>query len=233
MILGFGTGSLYKTHDRLKPETFDIHRQMGCNAIELMWHATPEETNKLLALKKDDLRGFSYRSLHLPSDIGHMNISALHETLEIAQKVHGELQFNCIVLHPNDMERWDVISQYPDLPIAVENMDWRAEHGKYVESLESIFEKFDAPMVLDLNHCFTNDPSMLLAHDMVKVFGSRIVEIHVSGFETAHEPLVRTMQEEILRAIPDKNLPIIIESVCEGVGEAKREYEFVKNYLEK
>jgi hypothetical protein len=88
-------------------------------------------------------------------------------------------------------------------------------------------------MVLDLNHCFTNDPSMRLAAEMYAAFGKRISMVHISGFEKLHEPLSRTKQLEILTAIPDKNLPIIIESGCDNIEEAKKEYEYIKNFLKK
>ena len=38
-------------------------------------------------------------------------------------------------------------------------------------------------------------------------------------------------QKEIIDVIPDKNLPIIIESVCETTEEIKEEFKYIKNHL--
>jgi hypothetical protein len=230
MKLGFSTGCLYRTHDSLALETFDVFRKIGANAIELMWHEKEDEL-KLLKIEKKDLEGFSYVSLHAPA-LDNLSEAEIVRILEIILEAHKKIIFDAIVLHPYETMNWDIFKQY-ELPFLIENMDWRKDFGKYADSLKDIFEKFDVSMVLDLNHCFTNDPSMHLASDMHDSFGGRIKEIHLSGFETFHEPLFKTKQEEILKAIPNKNLPIIIESVFDSADEAKQEFEYVKNFLER
>ena len=229
MKIGFSTGCLHKTHDPLVPETFDVFRKMGCNAIEISWQGGMNEVKKLLSLQEADFVGFKYISLLTPA-FDKFSETEIVEMLQKLVEVHEKIKFNAIVLHPYETMNWDIFRQF-DLPFMIENMDWRKDFGKYVDSLEDIFSKFDAPMVLDLNHCYTNDPSMRLAQDMAETFGGRIEEIHLSGFETFHEPLFKTKQMEILQAIPDKRLPIIIESGCENVEEAKKEFEYVKNFL--
>lgn len=225
MLLGFSTGCLYKTHERVSKETFSSLRAIGCNALEVSCSDEQELEKMLTEIEVSDLVGFEYVSLHAPI------ITSL-KTLELLEKVQHKFNFKKIVIHPDEIENWEVLKKF-NLPLAIENMDWRKEFGKYVDSMQAIFEKIDAPMVLDLNHCYTNDPSMLLAKEMADIFGGRIEEIHISGFEQFHEPLFKTQQVEILQAIPDKRLPIIIESGCETIEEAKMEFEYVKNFLEK
>jgi uncharacterized protein (UPF0276 family) len=171
----------------------------------------------------NDFTGFEYVSLHAP-DIITTN------TLELLQRAQDIFHFQAIVIHPDEIENWEIFSRF-NLPISIENMDWRKERGKYVDSMQAIFEKIDAKMVLDVNHCYTNDPSLLLAKQMTDEFGKRISQIHLSGFETGHEPLFKTKQTEIMDAIENKNLPIIIESVCETVKDVESEFKYVKNYL--
>lgn len=223
MLLGFSTGSLYKTHELISKEAFEAIRSLGCNAIELNCRNEDEILKLLTTIKPNDLAGFEYVSLHAPNVV---NVN----TLELLQRAQEIFHFKAIVIHPDEVENWEIFSRF-ELPFAIENMDWRKERGKYVDSLQTVFEKMDSKMVLDVNHCFTNDPSMLLAKDMVAEFGSRISQVHLSGFETFHEPLFKTGQVEIMDAIPDKNLPIIIESGCETIEDAKKEFEYVKNYL--
>ncbi len=230
MKIGFSTGCLYKTHDPLAPETFAVFRKMGCNAIEIAWNVGGfDELEKIAKIKPEDLAGFEYVSIHAPS-FDNFNETEIVAMLQKLTEVNDRLKFKAVVLHPYETMNFDIFRQF-DLPFMIENMDWRKDFGKYVDSLENIFSKFDAPMVLDLNHCYTNDPSMRLARDIAETFGGRIEEIHLSGFETFHEPLFKTKQTEILQSIPDKRLPIIIESGCENIKEAKKEFEYVKNFL--
>ncbi len=224
MLLGFSTVSLYKTHPTISRETFAIFRSIGCNVIQLMC-LTEEDILKLITeITVEDLAGFEYVVLHAPT--ANINVS----TLELLQRAQNIFHFQAIVIHPSEIENWEIFSRF-DLPISIENMDWKQERGKYVDSLQNIFEKIDAKMVLDVNHCFTNDPSLLLAKQMTDEFGPRISQIHLSGFETGHEMLFKTKQIEIMDAIANKELPIIIESECETIQDAQNEFAYVKNYL--
>ena len=223
MLLGFSTGSLYQTHPRISKETFSFFRLLGCNAIELMCRSEEDILKLITEITTNDLFGFEYVSLHSPDVV-------TVDTLELLQRAQGIFHFRTIVIHPDEIENWEIFSRF-NLPISIENMDWKQERGKYVDSMQAIFEKIDAKMVLDVNHCFTNDPSLLLAKQMTDEFGEKISQIHVSGFETDHEPLFKTKQTEIMDAIVDKNLPIIIESECETIQDAQSEFEYVKNYL--
>lgn len=224
MLLGFSTEILNKTHGRVSIEIFELFKSFGCNAIEIAIN-NDEALEKLIKeIVPKDLGGFSHVSMHAPPiyDIS---------TVDLIKKAHDIFHFKTIVVHPDEIENWEMLKRFP-LPFAIENMDWRKEIGKYAESMQDIFGKHDMPMVLDLNHCFTNDPSMRLAEEMREKLAERIREIHVSGFEQEHEPLFKTGQKEILSAVYDKSLPIIIESVCETVEDARKEFEYVRSLLE-
>jgi len=228
MILGFSTGCLYKTHNSLAKETFDVFRKTGCNAIEITCRGI-DSISKLSDITTEDLKGFEYISLHAP-DFGDISEEKLEEALRQIEDAHRKLDFKYIVIHPDKIKNWKIFSKF-SIPFAIENMDNRKESNRDVDDLKKVFEQIDAKMVLDLNHCFVNDNSMKLANDFVETFGNRIVEIHLSGFDWLHEPLYRTQQKEILNAVFDKNLPIIIESGCETVEDVEKEYRYVKNYL--
>lgn len=231
MLLGFSTECLYKTYDNLSPKTFDIFRKLGANAIELSIRNF-EDANYLLAITPDDLIYFEYISIHAPlfDPFDAIEIGKFKEVLQIFEKFSERNKINAIVLHPDSIRDWDMIEQF-NLPFKIENMDWKKEVGKYVESMEDIFKKNNFAMVLNLNHCFTNDPTMHLAKEMSDVFGGRIEAVSISGFEKNHEPLFKTKQIEIIKAVPDKRLPIIIESKCEDIDELQKEFEYIKKYL--
>jgi hypothetical protein len=223
MHIGFSTGCLPEDYGSISKKTFDFFQSLGCNAIEISCSDDKDLEKLILENEPHDFNNFAYVSLHAPmiTNIG---------TLELLQKAQDIFNFNLVVIHPDEIESWNIFSKFT-FPVAIENMDWEKEIGKYLESMQDIFSKFDVPMVMDINHCFTNDPSMSLAHDMAKTFNGRIKDIHLSGFEKSHEPLFKTKQLEILQAIPDKNIPIIIESKCETTEDAKKELEYIKNFL--
>lgn len=222
MLLGFPTGCI-KTLDPIAKETFAVFRGLGCNAIELTCKDDESIAKLINEIKSEDLSGFEYVSLHAPAIYNEYTFGLLQKAQEI-------FHFDTIVIHPDEIESLNMLLG-TNLPFAIENMDWRKEIGKYVDSMQAIFEKIDVSMALDLNHCFTNDPSMHLATEMYAAFGKRIKEVHVSGFEKLHEPLFRTKQLGILSAIPDRNLPIIMESGCADLEEVKKEYEYVRAFL--
>jgi hypothetical protein len=224
MILGFSTRCLLKNHERITKEIFVVLRSIGCNAVEVKCADDQELKELILKISPGDVAGFSYVSLHAPMII---NI----ETLELLQKAQDIFHFDLVVIHPDEIESWNIFSKFT-FPIAIENMDWKSEVGKYVDSLRDIFSKIKASLALDLNHCYTNDPSMMLAKEMSEKFQDKILEINVSGFERSHEPLFQTKQLDILKAISKKDLPIIIESECETLEDVRKEFLYVKNFLE-
>lgn len=150
--------------------------------------------------------------------------------MEEIQKLYEKLHFKHAIIHPERVSSWKVFENY-SFPIATENMDNRKEVGKTVESLGEIFVAADIPLVLDLNHCYVNDRSLKLAEEIYSAFRDRIVQIHLSGFEKLHDPLYKTRQLEIIKAIPNKSLPIIIESYCPTREDVEAEYKYIKDNL--
>ena len=73
---------------------------------------------------------------------------------------------------------------------------------------------------------------MELAREFIKEFGDRLAEIHLSGYIKYHELIYVTKQREILEAIPELNIPIILEGVCTREHhDRKREVNYVREYL--
>lgn len=228
MIIGFSTGCLYKTHDRLSPETINFFRKAGCNAIEIMFYSV-SDAEKFLKLKDSYFEGFEFTSVHAPMYKGG-EIDEYIRAMNAIGEVHSRVGFDSVVLHPDMFDDFSFLKRF-DLPFAIENMDNRKKSCKDVTDLRQVFNKFNVPMVLDMNHCFSNDSSMKLADDLVKAFRPKIEEIHLSGFDTFHDPLFKTKQEIIMDAMPDTSLPIIIESGLGSVEEISIELEYIKRHL--
>lgn len=232
MLLGFTTGK--PTHLSLV-EKVNCFRELGCNAIEL----SILDVNRFEIFEESlsdlHLDNFLFRSVHAPCfclDAG-VKIKTIYkndsQTLDILNKVSWmvkNFQADLVVIHPDLVEDWSVFEQF-DLPVAVENMDWKKDRYKTLGDFKILFETIDAKMVLDVNHSFTNDPTAELAVEMFANFGERIKEIHLSGFDKYHEPLHTTKQVEIVKSMPKKDVPIIIESTCQTVEEYKKEYQYV------
>ena len=87
--------------------------------------------------------------------------------------------------------------------------------------------------MLDLQHCFVNDPSMQLAKDLHKAFGDRLVQYHISGYhpEYLHYPLYKTQQDIIIASMERKDLPIIVESTFEAKEELSKELPYIQVHL--
>ncbi len=218
--------------DTLSPEHVARIKAIGCNAIEFSCNNV-ERLDGLATIQGSDVEGFKYVALHAPAlKFVYRNDVLTKAVLNALQEAHRRLKFRCVVLHPDRVEDWEVLKKF-ELPYAIENMDNRKEVGKTVEDMEAIFSEHDYPMVLDINHCFVNDQSLELAKKLYTRFQDRIIELQVSGYESMHDPLFRTQQWEILQAVPNKKLPIIIESQVTDENELKQEYECVRDYFAK
>jgi sugar phosphate isomerase/epimerase len=81
-----------------------------------------------------------------------------------------------------------------DRRLLFENMDVQKAFGRSVADLDRVFAAHPAAgLCLDVAHCWTNDPSLRLAHEFVDRFGDRLREVHLSGIEIdgKHRPTTR------------------------------------------
>src|SRR3989339_861897 len=184
--------------------------------------------------------GFLYNHL-LPCNKQEKPVS--HEMIKRCSNLGcNAIEFNCIggfydtsLADLKRIQRKDLLNfQDFNIPMAIENLDNNKRAFKAVADIGKIFKLLPkCRFVLDVNHCKANDPSMGLAQDFIDSFKDRIVEIHVSGFRVYHYPIYKTKQTEILDAIHNPNLPMIIESACKSEQDAKNEIEYIKSYFQK
>lgn len=227
--IGFSTGVLYRVLDKFSPEAFEVYANSGSDLIEICWNNLGETDRLMNAVPF--AKNYSRKSIHLPSDVRYttddVTRSVLDKTLELYQAIGAEL----VVVHPDLIECTDLFDQYP-MTFAAENMDNRKKAFKNVEDMKKFFDDHDSwGMVLDVNHCFSNDPSMKLADEFIAAFHDRIKQIHASGYTGYHEPLYQTKQEIILEAAKKVDVPIVIESIFETVDDVKTEFNYVTNVL--
>lgn len=228
--LGFSTGVLHKTH-RTKGALKKM-RDLGYDTVELGFvKLIGFEEGWLDELTAEDLSGFKYMSFHAPKfDYGKNE--GTYELFEKIKKIDNMRKLNTVVFHPDTIEDFSVFSE-AGFNVAFENMDNRKVSHQKPEDFDKIFfQPNKYGLVLDVNHIYSNDPSMELAKDFYTKFKDRISQIHLSGYTGYHDPLFRTKQEEIIRAIRDFEVPIIIESVL-GPEDLEKERNYILEIVSK
>jgi hypothetical protein len=231
MMIGFSTGCLYRTHSRIDPHIVDVIQRTGANAIELMVCGDDSLKKATATLQPDMLAEFRSVSIHSQT-LFELTEDAISDYLSQLLVVIERYNIQRVVLHPDQVTDWDSLVR-SGIPFAIENMDKNKERFQYIKEMKEVLERTGFPLVLDVNHCYTNDPSMKLANDFIDAFHDKIVEVHVSGYVSLHEPLYKTDQMQILAPVKSLNVPVIIESVFETEGELAREYEYVSRALQR
>jgi hypothetical protein len=230
--LGFSTGAFHNFLNPVSRETIDICLSFKLDAIEISCMRA-EDIEQLRGLYEEGLSPyFSHISLHAPTrKIKYGDNSVCLSVLEKIWEAHLHLDFNAVIIHPDLVEDFSVFKDCP-LPIAFENMDCRKIFGRNPEDFEFIFNLIDSKLVLDLNHCYTNDISLELARKFKQDFNDRICEYHLSGYKQYHELLHVTRQSQLIGAIPEKGtVPIIIESCCFNLTQATKELRYIQKHL--
>ncbi|PKM91292.1 hypothetical protein CVU82_01690 [Candidatus Falkowbacteria bacterium HGW-Falkowbacteria-1] len=233
MTIGFSDGVL---HNLFNQES-DRHKAgylkyINFNAVEL--HCINESLMDEMINNLDNklYSEFLYISLHAPafSWNNDKNISLLKKIRLIFVKFN----IKNVVIHPDEIKDWSIFEKFKDLPLSLENMDRDKKAYKNIKSLKEIINKYGFMLTLDLNHCYDNDETMILAEDFQDEFKDKIVEYHISGYdkEKKHTTLFdKSEQIRIINSIKFKNIPIIIESCFNKAYDVKKEYKYIEDCL--
>lgn len=200
----------------------------GCTAIELhVPQHDPLDNPELLQL----IARFSYRAIHT-SDI--YSPQEQHKALAYYRNFADRIDAVALTVHPHTMQHWAWLQDYFGDKASFENMDRFKPTGKTVVDMRTILAEYkDARWTFDLNHVFTNDPSMAEVSDFYAQLGAP-GHYHISGFadvSSPHTTLSTTRQNEIIHAVQN-NAPIIIESL--GIADIhlfQAEYDYVVERL--
>jgi len=199
-------------------------RTAGCAAVELSALRQPELFPLLESLNSIDLTGFEYVSIHAPSQF-----EPAWEATGWARLREESWRSWPIVVHPDalcDFSLWRELGAL----LCVENMDKRKPIGRTVKELESIFDQLpEALFCFDIGHARQCDPTMTEAYLILREFGSKLRQVHVSEVNTRskHDPLSYTSilaYQEVAHLIP-ANVPLILET---PVAEDRMEREIAK-----
>jgi hypothetical protein len=194
------------------------------SAIEISALRQQELLPMLDALDSLDLARFSYVSIHAPSRIDPTWEAIAWDALR------DQLPRNFpIVVHPDALYDMSLWRQFGSL-VCVENMDKRKPIGRTAKELDRIFSQLpEASLCFDIGHARQCDPTMTEAYLILREFGSRLRQVHVSevSTESKHNRLSFTSVlsfRDVAHLIPE-DVPLILEtpvSATEMAEEVRR-----------
>lgn len=209
--IGFSTGALaFSDFQRALAMMESRHLRV----VELSALRDHELPPLIAALDSLRLSGYSYIALHAPSAF-----QSLPEQ-QVGELLRG-LRFRGwpIIIHPDalcDLSAWKGFGEQ----LCIENMDKRKPIGRTVSELEEVFADFpEASFCFDIGHARQVDPSMSQAALILRRFGDRLKQVHMSevNSRSRHEAISFTAVNsfrKVAHLIPP-DTPIILETVIE------------------
>jgi hypothetical protein len=171
--------------------------------------------NELVPLLNDldslELRQFSYVSIHAPSEFSAAQEPAIRDLL--MSQLHRGWP---IVIHPDTIHNFELWRDFGPL-LAIENMDKRKPIGRTAQELASIFQKLpEATLCFDIGHARQVDPTMTESYLILRQFGPRLRQVHVSEVNTRSKHDVLSYAsilafQEVADLIP-LEVPLILET---------------------
>lgn len=206
--IGFSTGAVAKGDFR---RGLELNRRAGAvDAVELSALREGELFELVEAVPFLDLSTLAYVSFHAPSKLRELDEATLVDVLRSLPSAWP------IIAHPEIVisDAWRSLGSR----LCIENMDNRKTTGRTVAEMGELLDRFpEAGFCLDLGHARQIDPTMNVAVAMVRAFGHRLRQLHVSevGPRGEHSAISRLAQiafARVARYVPE-DCPIIIESV--------------------
>lgn len=207
--IGFSTGALAHADFR---ESLRMLSGKPLQAVELSALRQSELSPLLEAIPSLDLSAFDYVSLHAPS---HYNESEERQIWEQLKRQITPRDWP-IVLHPDAIFDFGLWRDF-GASVCIENMDKRKPIGRIAKELAGIFQKLpNASLCFDLGHARQFDPTMTEAWLILREFGSRLRQLHVSEVNTRSKHDVLSYAsivafQEVAHLIPDY-VPLILET---------------------
>lgn len=219
--IGFSTGALAKGDFREGLAIQARHPRIAVTELSALRDA--ELRPLVAAIPTLDLGPYAYVSIHAPSKLGSLAES------EVVELLHATPREMPIIVHPELVQTPELWAGFGGR-LCLENMDNRKSSGRTVEEMRALFELFpEARFCLDIGHARQIDPTMAGAIQMLRSFGDRLVQVHVSevGVRGEHLPLssLAMYSFQIIASLIPASCPLIIESV---VAESAVESEIAK-----
>ncbi|MGH9587430.1 MAG: hypothetical protein ACRD3F_10795 [Acidobacteriaceae bacterium] len=206
--IGFSTGALAYADFR---QALEMLKGTRCNSIELSALRQRELIPLVESIDTLDLSSFEYVAIHAPSEFGADTELAIRDRLQgIAWR-----QWQ-IIVHPDAIHDFAFWRDLGSL-LCIENMDKRKPVGRTANELSLIFEKLpDATLCFDIGHARQCDPTMTEAYFILRNFGSKLRQIHISevNSQSKHDCLSHgsiLAFQQVAELIPE-TIPLILET---------------------
>jgi hypothetical protein len=205
--IGFSTGALALSDFATALEWL---RGTPADAVELSALRLPELKPLARAAAELDLAQYRFVSIHAPGYIPASEESAVTRTLRGFTERGWP-----VILHPNaisDPRLWHALGEH----LVLENMDKRKLVGRTADELGDLFLQLpDARLCFDIAHARQFDGTMTEAYRILKRFGDRVAQVHVSEVTSgsAHDrisPSASRAFQKVAGWIPE--VPVLIES---------------------
>lgn len=225
-LIGFSTGALSLGDFAAGVR---IVRDLQLNAIELSALRESELPSLIKSLDSLQLDSFEYVSVHAPSRYLPGGESKAAKLLEEPANRGWP-----IVIHPDAICDASVWKQFGKL-VCVENMDKRKPVGRTRDELARCFENLpEASLCFDIGHAMQVDPTMIEAERILRQFGSRLTEVHLSevAADSSHAAVsfgAFSAFRAVIHLIPP-NVPLILEAMV-PVDARRREIDKAKRLV--
>ncbi len=228
ITIGCSTGTLRKAGISTGDAITLLHNK-GVRVVEIGQSAPLEIAKDPSNIPWNTLKKFTHITLHAPK-ISYGDNEQTKEVFRAITIVQQHCELQHVVIHPDIVEDFSIFDTV-SFKVAFENMDCQKKSFTTPKEMHDLLVSFpESVMVLDVNHVWTHDKTMALAKEFYTLCSDRITEVHVSGFQELHDPLYRTQQIEILRAIQDTSVPMIIESWMDP-DEVELEINYIRSII--
>jgi hypothetical protein len=210
--IGFSTGALARGDFQ---RALHVLGALNIGVVEISALRISELEPLCTAFPSLDLGRFAFVSIHAPSRFPSDSEDWVLERLSAL----GHFGFP-LVVHPDTIytpRKWRQLGD----KLCVENMDKRKPVGRTVSELQAIFDALpEARFCFDIGHARQVDPSMTEASLLLRAFGDRLEQVHMSEVNTAsrHDPISRNAVrafQYVAMYIPEMT-PIILETLIDA-----------------
>jgi len=206
--IGFSTGSIALSDARAALALLFGHQT---DAIELSALRIHELDPLVADLPTLPLGAYHYIAVHAPSAFPRAQERIVARALRPVAERGWQ-----VVVHPDTLHDTGVWAEFGNT-LCVENMDRRKPIGRTAAEMHAVFDRLpEASFCLDLAHARQCDPSMGEAVRMVREFGDRIAQVHLSELNehSRHVRLSEAAADDFERVAPliPPHVPVIIES---------------------
>lgn len=167
------------------------------------------------------LNKFKYISIHAPiTDVKYRSGKTTDTIIKKLKYLCTELPVQGIVIHPSTIEDFSILEE-SELPFLLENMDKRNSTGTHPRHFREYVKKYKFNFVFDIQHAYEHDSSMELGKELIKVMGSRLQHMHVSGCNKKYDHYPTFMADNKENILKILEMKIRVPKLLEGM--------FVKN----